>query len=522
MNDTEQAKQLFFDGLKAFQAADYDAAEGRFGRALELVPGRVSVIANLAATFLKNNKPTEARALLDKAIADQLYDPIIWMQLGLVNVAESRHSQALECLEKAIELEPGSAEAWMNKGHVLARIGKNDEALRHYLAARERAPESVQINVAIAKTHAALGDREHARASYYQVLRIDPDNIACYRYLAGVEQYRDGDERFGQLHALLQREDLSDTDRVSAYYALAKAYDDIDDTDAAFGCYESANRLRKADLSYRIDKDIGLFRSIRAFFEDYPVRENRQDRNSAQSLVPIFVVGMPRSGTTLVEQILASHSEVYGAGELEYLAEFAQPLFDAAPQELAVDAVDAAADGVMQRYLAVLGEHRIAEPHVVDKMPLNFRWLGLVLAAMPGAKVVNLVRNPTAVCWSNYRLYFPARGIGFAYDLQDLADYYCLYEDLMAFWRARFPGRIYDMHYERLTEDQEAETRRLLEYCGLPWQDQCLAFEKNTRAVQTASQLQVRRGMYRGSSDAWRKYAAHLGPIVKIDCHGAG
>ena len=220
---------------------------------------------------------------------------------------------------------------------------------------------------------------------------------------------------------------------------------------------------------------------------------------------------MPRSGTSLVEQILASHSEVYGAGELELLDSLIHQQFLDTPNfDLAATSRQVAAD-----YLD--GLERMAEGRhfITDKMPQNFLWLGFLLLAQPGIKIIHTARNPMAVCWSNFKLYYPRALLGFTCDLTDLAEYYRMHEDLMRFWHERFPGRIYDLNYEQLTENQEAETRKLLDYCGLDWEDRCLEFEKTERLNKTASAAQVRNRMYKGSSQAWRKFENHLGPLIE-------
>ena len=227
--------------------------------------------------------------------------------------------------------------------------------------------------------------------------------------------------------------------------------------------------------------------------------------------MPIFVLGMPRSGTTLVEQVLASHSRVFGAGELELL-ESAVAAHGSTEIPPSIDSFTRIRDAYRQG-LAKLG---VAEAFVTDKMPLNFRWIGYICTALPEARIVHVQRDARATCWSCFKHYFSSRGNGFASDLRDVARYYRLYADLMAFWHDRFPGRIHDLSYEALTEHQEDQTRSLLAYLGLDWEDACLAFHLAERSVQTASATQVRQRLYQGSSEAWRRYEAHLGPMLEV------
>lgn len=237
---------------------------------------------------------------------------------------------------------------------------------------------------------------------------------------------------------------------------------------------------------------------------------------------PIFIVGMPRSGTTLAEQILASHSQVHGAGEMEAINKAIRAEFNPDGRGYCFSLAEDALSGIRRRYLATLRGLGTPRPVVTDKMPANFLWLGFILEAMPEARVIHLVRDPIAVCWSIFKNYFPATGLGFTCDLTDLAAYHRMYEDLMALWFARYPGRIFDLDYERLTEDQKGQTRALLDYCDLAWEEACLDFHRTDRVVRTASATQVRRKIYRGSSEAWKKFETHLRPLVEAISARAG
>jgi len=304
---------------------------------------------------------------------------------------------------------------------------------------------------------------------------------------------------------LIGRQNLPQKDQVFLFFTAGKMQEEIGQTNLAFEYYSRGNRIRKALLKYDIKVDLTLFNQIKLAFSacsPLPLEAVHKIKT------PVFIVGMPRSGTSLVEQILASHSMLYGAGELTFLknaVDQTKILSDKSPENI---------DALRKYYLKELDNLKISEPYISDKMPINFRWIGFVLEAMPEAKIVHIKRHPLATIWSIFKINFTSDGNGFSYDLKDLVKYYELYEDLMKFWHAKFPGQIYDVQYETLTKDQELETRKLLKFIGLDWEDQCLAFHETKRAVATASAAQVRKPMYQGSSKEWERFKEYLLPIA--------
>jgi len=262
--------------------------------------------------------------------------------------------------------------------------------------------------------------------------------------------------------------------------------------------------LRKKLLNYDINQDVELFKQIKSNYSRIAQNSLEPDKLS-KDLMPIFIVGMPRSGTTLVEQIISSHSQVTGAGELIYAAQFGSDIatiFTEVNNDTLLD--------FRQNYLNKLQNVSNGNLIVTDKMPQNFRYIGLLAAAFPEAKIIHVKRNPAAVCWANYKQYFASKDIGYCYAIDDVISYHKLYENLMEFWANKLSNRIYNLDYEQLTVNQESETLQLIDYLGLNWDENCLSPQNNTRSVATASNVQVRKKVYRGSSEQWRKYQAFL------------
>ena len=259
-------------------------------------------------------------------------------------------------------------------------------------------------------------------------------------------------------------------------------------------------------MKYTIQKSKNIFSKIMHRFKELQFKEEKL--NTFSNTQPIFILGMPRSGTTLVEQILSSHSAICGAGELEFLKN-------------AINSTDWQNTKIQKKDIKKIREEYIFQlnkisklPYTTDKMPLNFQWIGFIVYAFPEAKIIHLKRDAMAVCWSNYKLNFESEGMAFSFDQIDIAKYYKLYEDLMEYWRKKFPKKIYDLNYETLTENQEEQTRKLFDYLEIDWEEAVLNFHKNDRAVQTASNTQIRKKIYQGSSQEWKNYKQWLQPMI--------
>jgi len=287
-------------------------------------------------------------------------------------------------------------------------------------------------------------------------------------------------------------------------------YEDLENQDEYFKFLHEGNRLRKQELNYSLDSSQNLISTVKKMFRSPPSLSYEPS-----TIRPVFIVGMLRSGTSLVEQIIASHHAVYGAGELNTLPTLINPITRNHLTKDENELPEKTYLSIRQEYLAELSRFDVPENVITDKLPLNFQYIGFILSAFPEAKIVHLKRDARATCWSNYQRFHINNENGFSYNLDDLTGFYGLYVDLMDFWHQLFPGKIYDICYEDLTTNQEEETRKLLEYCELDWDENCLNFHKNKRAVKTASSLQVKQKMYQGSSEAWKKHEAYLQPLIK-------
>ena len=421
-----------------------------------------------------------------------------------------RLDEAIECYEWAIAYKPEFAEAHNNLGIVQSDIGQLNLSLKSYEKAISINSDYVDALNNLAIVNAQLGNKSLSIKIFEKVLELSPDYASAYRNLSMLKHYKKNDLQIVKMEQLISKKNLSQSDLVDLNLALSKVYEDLGDRDKQFKFLKKGNDWRKKELNYSIDQSLKLHLSIKEFFK-FPITPVKKSSYSPSKFRPVFIVGMPRSGTSLVEQIVSSHHEVHGAGELEYFSSILSPLL--AKEIVAVTEKDILS--IRNQYLSKLSSLKFTQGIVTDKMPANFRYIGFILSAFPEAKIVHLKRDARATCWSIYKYYFDSKGNGFSFDQEDLAKYYGLYSEMMSFWHELFPNKIYDISYEELTINQEEETRKLLEYCDLDWDENCLNFHENDRAVKTASAFQVRKKMYQGSSDAWKKYEAFLQPLIK-------
>jgi tetratricopeptide (TPR) repeat protein len=432
---------------------------------------------------------------------------------GALN-SQGKLQEAVDACNRAIEVKPDNAEAYNNRGNALRSLGQLKAAVQSCDKAIELKPDFAEAYNNRGNILKDLGQLTGAAESYKKAIEFKPDFAIAHHNLSALKEYKPDDAQIELMEGLFTGLEPGISDRMYLCFALAKVYEDLDEYDRSFKYLAEGNHLRHRELNYNIDNDREMIAGIKEIITTGSLTLDVVPDGNA-SIQPLFIVGMPRSGTTLVEQILASHTKVHGAGELEALNRLVAPIMNLENSEdksqLFQNAINTMHDG----YLEALAALDVPEKIITDKNPLNFRWIGFILSAFPDAKIINLNRDSRATCWSIYKHCFSKEGNGYAYDMDNLVGFYKLYIDLMSFWHERYPNSIYDLCYEDLTENQEQETRRLLEFCNLEWEKQCLDFHKSERAIKTASAAQVRKKMYKGSSEVWRKYETHLQPLIK-------
>ena len=513
LNEDYPNVPLLFNILGACYQANgqFEGAIQMFETATKLKSDYAEAHFNLGVVLKELGRFHLAIKSYKKAITIVPNYPDAHNNLGTVYKELGDAKAAIESYEWALAYKPEYIQAMVNIGAIYSDYDQKT-AIKYYKKAISINPDYAEPHFALGSVLRHLGEKNDSIKSYEKALAINPEHVDAHKDLGTLKKYTIKDPQIAVMGELIARNGLSQSDYIGLNYALAKVYGDLENQKQQFKFLNEGNKLRKKQLNYSFDKDKQFFSEIKKSFKS-PYFAKKQSLKSEEKC-PIFIVGMPRSGTTLVEQIISSHHDVYGAGELETITRVCYPAL-----KENIDGTNEFSENfflsIREEYLDYLSGLNAPEKFITDKMPANFRFIGFILAAFPDAKIIHMKRDSMATCWSIYQYYFRGTGNGYSYNLKDLAQYYLLYEDLMSYWHNLFPDKIFDLNYESLTTNQEEETRKLLKYCNLDWNKSCLNFQNNKRAVKTASALQIRQKMYQGSSEVWKKYESYLQPLLK-------
>lgn len=490
-----------------------ELAIANFKKAISIKQDYSEAQYNLGVAYQKTNQLDSAANYYELAINSKHAYPIAHNNLGIICLTKGLFDEAVKCFEWAIAYSPNYAEAHNNLGSALQELKQFENAKKEFEKAASMNPNYAQAFHNLGILCEIINLPKEAINHYEKTIEINPEFAEAYRNLCKIKKYKKKDLHIPQILSLYSGENLNLADKARLGFALAHIYKDLGNNDEYFKYLNEGNRLRKDEINYSFD-DSKNFHSITTnLFElDQPVI--KKPSKKILSIKPIFIVGMPRSGTTLVEQIISSHSAVHGAGELLNFKNILTPILNNHLSENRRSLIEDDLLAIRNEYLDSLNDLKTEEKIITDKMPLNYRLIGFILLSIPEAKIVHIKRDPVATCWSNYNHYFTA-GNGFSCNQEDLANFYNLYLEIMDLWHKLFPNKIYDLCYEDLTINQEEETRNLLEYCDLKWDKKCLDFHKNKRGVLTASSAQVRKKIYQGSSEDWKHYEKYLKPLIK-------
>jgi tetratricopeptide (TPR) repeat protein len=522
---TDPERARIEEASAALTRDDRRKSEEVFREILRRDASHVDALCGLAAVSLAADVPQDAERLLRHALRQSEHLPLAYRGLGPVLLALGRVEEADAAARHLQKIEPENPQTWIVMATVASRFMRQEQALEAYQRAAHYRPGDARLLMSIGHVRKSLGQRAASEASYKEVLAADPGNAEAWWSLADLKNYSFDDAEVAAMQRLTAEWQAAGRVRpgdAQLYFALGRALEQRGRYREAFAAYAQGNAQRRRDDPF----DIGAFERraerIRAFFSAafFAGHSGAGDPSHA----PIFIVGLPRSGSTLIEQILASHSQVDGTMELPNILNLVGGFADLAPNH---DGYPEAVGGVPPAQFAALGGRYIAETaplrrgraHFTDKLPNNFSHVGFIRAILPHATIIDARRQPMDACFSTFRQHF-ASGQTFSYDLDDLGRYYRCYLALMDHWDAVLPGKVLHVQYEDLVRDPEANIRRLLAHCGLPFEPACLSFHENVRAVRTPSAEQVRQPIYTSAVDHWRHYETELEPLRRAlgDC----
>lgn len=473
---------------------------------------------NIGNAFLVQEDFTRALAAFNQTLALSPDNSTATMGLARTYKELERLEEARATADRALQLVPEKSEAHSLSGDIYTRMEQYQRAEAAYRQALALDEKLLSAHLGMGQLQMELGQLDASQASYQQAMEIDPKDIAPHVFMAQVKKIKAGDSTLERLEAEAEHLDsMPVTKAMGLHFALGKAYDDLKDPDQAFPHFAAGCRLKRARLQYSADNHDSACKNIREFFSKETIAQLRGGGDP--SAVPIFVLGMPRSGTTLVETIIASHPDVHGAGELPDLLAIAnQPIPGVSSEGFPLSMRGVTQDDLTRagaRYVAGLRERSATARHITDKMPANFLAVGLIHLMLPNAKIIHVKRNAADICLSGFTKLFN-NSQHHTYDQTEMGRYYVNYAKLMEHWRNVLPeAAFHEVQYEELVTDKEAQTRRLIEYCGLEWNDACLESHKTERSIKTASVTQVRLPVYTSSVERWRPYEKHLQPLFE-------
>ena len=495
---------------------DFEAAEADFKQALSISTGNVEIIIALARTQDASGSTDRAEATLRQACEAFPDEVALWLSLGFALRGWDRMEEAKATCEQARARHPDSEELLAQAADLAYEMRDLDEAVALYQKLLESHADNPMIQNDLAQALASLGHHDQAEEIFRTLTGRFPFFTKPWLNIALGKRFVEGDVDIKRMQALDKRPQLSPDQAVHLHFALGKAFDDVGRFDQAFRYYQRGNQQHRSQIEFDGSAIEAQFHRLTSVFSQDQLSRLKASGHSSRK--PLFILGMPRSGTTLLEQVLCAHPDVGTAGELRALSQaarqFAARSSDPWP-ECVTQMSESDVEEAAGRYLAALEAKQRNKRFVIDKMPQNFIHAGLAAALFPDAVLIHCLRNPMDTCLSTYFQMFPA-GMDFAYDLGELARYYQCYQNLMTHWKSVLGDRLLDVHYEELVSDPKAALRPVLSALNLVWDDALLHHEDHVGRVDTLSLYQVRQPLHARSTERWRRYEKHLGGLAPV------
>jgi len=496
------------------ELGDRSQAVTHYRTAVDHEPDNAHNLGHLGIALQQMGLAEEAFETLSRAMAGNAEIPSVLHGLGIIFMDRADHAQARNYLEKAQQLTPSDGNIRTNLATVLAHVNEHELALKHAEKGLKLNPANRNAHYAVGRVLTELGRGDEAIRHFEKTIRQHKTFGGAYDLLARMKKFTPSDRPFIDKTEKVLQQGMPAKERACVHFALGKMYDDCGEWDKAFEHYGQANLLQKKD--YDMKRARQHFKQLKKVFGASSLQKFQALGHSSEQ--PVFIVGMPRSGTTLMEHMIASHPRAVGAGELPEIPRISRLISpEDGRRHSAATALSMLTDeniaAYAERYLSVLQQGANGANRIVDKLPGNVFYLGLISILFPKATIIHAMRHPLDTCLSCYFQNFT--NVRWANDLAVIADIYDLYREVIAYWQSVLPkGKIVDVHYEQLIEEPEVHGRQMLEACGLDWDSENLEFYKKDKVVRTASLWQVRQPIYKSSKKRWKNYASHVGPLA--------
>ena len=509
MVQTEEIRQRIHILMNFFNAKRYDEVITKVKPLLKKNPHEVIFHNLLALSLQGKGKTQEGIEILNKALNIFPNNIFILNNLGLLNTSDNNYEKAEKYFKESLKIKHNFFDALINYSALKLNINQGNDAIEILNKIEVKDENQYIVNLSLGNAYQQTGDFENSIQCFKKCLELKPESTVADKSLSVMIKYNENNEHY---KSMLKKKvsDLDDISKLNLYFAIGKAKEDMEKYSESYDFIRKANDIKNNLIKYNFSQDQQISESSKKLFKDIKKISNNKDLEKKY----IFIVGMPRSGTTLVEQILSSHNKVYGAGELDLITNTINKFFMKKDftfrNENIDDFEELLIDDARNYYKKNTDIFNYKEPFLTDKAPLNFRWVGFIFKLFPNSKIINCKRDIMDVCWSNYKNLFSSNKMNFCYDFKNLSSFTKLYLDLMDFWNKKYKNKIFNINYEDLVSRPKDEVVRLLDYCGLEWDTKCLNFYKQKNIVSTASVAQVRNPIYKSSIKSWKNHSKNL------------
>ena len=509
MNQTQNKKKELEKIINLLNVKKYDEVISKAKRLIKKFPYDYIFYNALGMALMNLGQFDKSLKILDKAIKLDDKNIHVLNNLGLAHTYLGNYQIANEYYKRTLEIKPDFLNVLINLANLKEKLNLNSEAIEVLKIALKYYPEDYFLHYTIGTIYQFLGDFKNSHLHYRKSLSINPSYTEIYRLMSMTKKFQKGDDDIEIIKNKIQDKNLAEIKKMHLYFALGKAFDDTKDFDNSFINYKMGNDIKDKLLKFNFDLDKKIFLNFKNNFEKQ-TNNLSLEINSDKKI--IFIIGMPRSGTSLIEQVLSAHDDVAGAGELTFLTDAIYKEFFSNPNKFDITNITKEKLKKIQAfYIDRINQLSYSEKYIVDKAPLNFKWTGFIKMVFPNSYIINCNRDPMDICWSNYKQYYSSSNLGFAYNLKKLGQFYNLYNEYMNFWAKTLGEKnLLSIQYENFTENFKDEVKKLLSFCDLSWSTKCIEFYKSKNSVSTASLAQVRQPIYKTSVAAWENYSSYL------------